>query len=146
MKVTEKYLEALKAIDDWVIVSEWAKKVGELYPDVLKKAEADAARQANDTTGLREIAARISSSIIRGAYLNNIEVDATERPRKVRYISSIEHDEHVLQEIDDDVAPLKRDEIIKLAAQSFSPHDKYRVSELEAIAKQLKQFLGWILR
>jgi len=142
MKVSEKYLEALKAVDDWVIVSEWAKKVGELFPDILEKAEADAKGQAQETTGLREIAARISSSLARGAYLNNVEVDASERPRKVRYISATEHDEHIQHEIDEDVAPLKRDEIIKRAVQSFSTHDKYRVNEFEAIAKQLKQFFG----
>ncbi len=68
MKVSEKYLEALKAAGDWVIVSEWAKKVGELFPDVLEKAEADAKGQAQETSGLREIAARISSSLARGAF------------------------------------------------------------------------------
>jgi len=51
MKVSEKYLEALKAVDDWGIVSEWAKKVGKLFPDILEKAEADAKGQAQETTG-----------------------------------------------------------------------------------------------
>ena len=41
MNITEKYLEALKPLTDWVIVSEWAIKVGELYPDILEKAEMD---------------------------------------------------------------------------------------------------------
>ena len=35
LNLTEKYLEALKSLEDWVIVSEWAQKVGEMYPDVL---------------------------------------------------------------------------------------------------------------
>jgi hypothetical protein len=58
MKIQDKYLEALKSIAGWVIVSEWATKVGEMYPDILAKAEEQAAGQIQDTTGEREIAAR----------------------------------------------------------------------------------------
>jgi len=42
--------------------------LGELYPDLLAKAEQEASNQLNETTGLRELAARISSGISRGAY------------------------------------------------------------------------------
>jgi len=43
MSMIEKYLEALKDIDGWVIVSEWATRFGELYPELLEKAKAEAA-------------------------------------------------------------------------------------------------------
>ncbi|MCG8429324.1 MAG: hypothetical protein MI754_18385 [Chromatiales bacterium] len=142
MNITEQYLQALKDIDDWVLVSEWATRVGELYPDLLEKANEEARNQANDTTGLREIAARISSSIARGAYIDHIEVDTSERPRKVRYVSREEHDANVTSEIDEDVAPLKRSEIIKLAENAMSNSEKYRLDEFEAIAKQLKRYFG----
>lgn len=138
----EKYLDALKTFDDWVIVSEWAQRFGELYPDLLAKAEVEAANQANDTTGLREIAARISSAINHGAYENTIETDTSERPRKVRYITEEQRAEHESHEIEEDVAPLRRNEIIRLANLSMSNHDQYRASEFEAIAKQLKTFFG----
>ena len=81
MKIKDKYLEALKSIGDWALVSEWAIQVGEMYPEILEKAEAQAANQATDTTGLREIGARISSSIAGGGYAGQIEIDASERPR-----------------------------------------------------------------
>ena len=142
MSITEQYLEALKAMDEWVLVSEWAVKVGELYPDLLEKANQEAANQANDTTGLREIAARISSAIARGSYIDHIEINTRERPRRVRYVSSDEHEVNVSNEIDEDVAPLKRHEIIKLAEQSMSNAEKYRVDELESISKQLKKYFG----
>ena len=38
MKINEKYIETLKQIDNWTTVSNWAIKVGELYPDLLEKA------------------------------------------------------------------------------------------------------------
>jgi hypothetical protein len=39
--------------DDWVAVSEWAIKVGRLFPDILAQEELEAENQKNDTTGLR---------------------------------------------------------------------------------------------
>ena len=39
MKSIEKYIETLKTFTDYVTVSEWANKVVELYPELLKKAE-----------------------------------------------------------------------------------------------------------
>lgn len=142
MNITEKYLEALKQADDWVMVSEWAQKVAAVYPDILAKAEREAANQANDTTGLREIAARISSSISRGAYAGKIEINDAERPRLVRYLPEAELEEHISQDVDEDIAPLRRGDIIKTAMDELGTHELYRVSEFEAISKTLKQLFG----
>lgn len=138
----EKYLEALQTFDDWVLVSEWAQRFGEIYPELLEKANREAENQANDTTGLREIAARISSIISQGAYKDKIEIDTSERPRKVRYISDAERLQHETHEIEEDIAPLKRSEIIRLAEQAMSNAEKYRVDEFEVISKQLKRYFG----
>jgi len=35
MKIHEKYLEALKTFDDYVTVSEWAEKFGEVKKSIL---------------------------------------------------------------------------------------------------------------
>jgi hypothetical protein len=43
MKISEKYIKALKTINDWTTVSKWAIKVGEMYPDLLEKANKEAA-------------------------------------------------------------------------------------------------------
>ncbi|CAA0112789.1 hypothetical protein [Zhongshania aliphaticivorans] len=138
----EKYLEALKTCDGWVIVSEWALRFGELYPDLLEKANIEAANQANDTTGLREIAARISSIISQGGYEDKIEIDTSERPRKIRFIPEGQRSQHECQEIEEDVAPLQRNEIIRLANLVMGNRDQYRVSEFEAISKQLRIFFA----
>ena len=138
MSKHQKYLEALKATEGWVKVSEWAIRVGELFPAVLEEAEIQAANQAHDTTGLREIAARISSRISRGEYAKKIEIDNSERPRLVRYLEPTEQASHEEEEIEEDIAPLKRGEIIKKAADDFNTEERYRVSEFEAISAQLK--------
>ena len=142
MSMRSKYLEALKTIDDWVIVSEWAQRFGEIYPALLEKANFEAEKQANETTGLREIAARISSIISQGGYEDKIEIDTSDRPRKVRFLTEELRTEHETLEIEEDIAPLRRDEIIRLAIQSMNNIDKYRSSEFDAIAKQLKSFFG----
>ncbi len=142
MNVSEKYIEALKLIDDWVIVSEWAKIVGEKFPELLTKANDEASNQANKTTGINQLAARISSEITRGAYSNQIEIDTSEKPRKVKFIPEFLRVEHDTQETEEDVAPLRRDEIVKLANDSMGQVDKYRTAEFETISKQLKQHFG----
>lgn len=50
MKIHEKYLEALKSFDDFIPVLLWAEKVGEMFPDLLEKANQEAKQQKNKTT------------------------------------------------------------------------------------------------
>ena len=140
--MTEIYLDALKVINGWATVSEWAEKVGELFPEVLEKAEKEAKAYANPSTGLREIAARISSSISRGAYQGVIELDESERPRKVRSITEAEAKTHEEKELAEDLAPITRNQKIKSAIEKLSVKDKYRLDEFEAIIGQLRQLFN----
>jgi len=142
MKISEKYLEALKQLNDWVIVSDWAIKVGEMFPSILEKASKEAENQLRDTTGLNEIAARISSNISRGAYDESIEIDSNERPRKVRFISKEDLELKVQHDVEEDVAPLKRSQIIKLQFDELSDYDKYRISEFESISQTFKKYFN----
>lgn len=142
MTISEKYLEALKTIGDWVIVSEWAKKFAELYPDEYAKAEEQARNQKNDTTGLREIAARISSRLSTGGFEDTVEIDDSERPRRVRYVSAEDRKQHVEEEIADDIEPLTRQERIEQDSEALTQLERYRMGELETIARQLNRFFG----
>ncbi len=142
LNITEKHLEALKQVDGWVTVSDWAIKVSEVYPDLLVEAEKQAQSQANETTGLRELAARIGAALSRDKYQDNVEIDTSEKPRKVKYVSTTEHKSHVQTELEEDVAPLKRGEIIKRDSGNLTPQEEYRIAEFESISKQLKQFFG----
>lgn len=81
MLIADKYLLTLKEINNWATVSEWALKFSLMFPDLLEKANEEARNQKQNTTGLREIAARISSTISRGAFNGRIELDESERTR-----------------------------------------------------------------
>ena len=142
MSITKKYLDALKTIEGWTTVSDWAIKVGELYPDILDKANKEAENQKNDTTGIRELAARISSNISRGAYAGKLEIDESERPRKIRFLSEQEADILVNKEMEDDLAPLTRSQRIKQDESAFTTKDKYRMTEFETIISQLRSFFN----
>lgn len=141
MTKAQKYLEALKTFDDWVIVSEWAVRVGELYPNLLEAANEQAANQANETTGLRELAARISSRLSTGGF-PEVDIDDSERPRKVRYISEEQKQERIDEEVKSDIEPLSRAERIRLDMESLSELERYRIEEFETIAKQLNRFFS----
>lgn len=140
--ISQKYLEALKAINGWVTVLEWATKVGEIYPEILEKADKEALAQKNDTTGIREITARISSNISRGAYSGKIEIDDTDRPRKVRFLSEADAKSYEEQEIEEDLAPLSRAQKIKADEESLSTKEKYRLAEFENIISQLRSIFN----
>jgi hypothetical protein len=142
MTIKEKNIEALKRFDDYVTISQWASKFGEIYPDELAKANEQAKNQKNDTTGLREIAARISSNLSTGRYNNEVSIDDSERPRKVKYITKEELDEQVTQELDEDIEPLKRADIINSAKDSLEIRELYRISEFESIRSDFKTFFS----
>lgn len=141
MNKSQQYLEALKSFDDWVIVSEWAIRVGELYPDLLEAANIQAANQANDTTGLRELAARISSRLSTGGF-PNVEIDDSERPRKVRYMSEVDKQTHIADELEADIEPLTRAERIRSDFEYLTEIERYRIEEIENISRQLNKFFS----
>ncbi len=142
MKIHEKYIEALKTFDDFVTVSEWAIKVGKIYPDLLEKANKEAESQKNDTTGVREIAARISSQVPKYELDGVIEVDKTERPKKVKYITEEEFEENTKEDLEEDIEPLRRQDIISQAKDILEAKELYRISEFENIQKGFKSFFG----
>jgi hypothetical protein len=142
LSINDKYLEALRQTTDWLTVSQWAYKVAEVYPDLLAAADAQAAKQKNYTTGLREIAARLSSRLSSGGFGASVEVDASERPKKVRFLSAIEQKVHEAQEVEEDLAPLRRIDIIKRDSEQLSVAEQYRIDEFEAISRQLKTYFG----
>jgi HPt (histidine-containing phosphotransfer) domain-containing protein len=142
MKIHEKYLEALKTFTDFVTISEWAVKFSEMNPDELEKANEQAAKQKNDTTGIRELAARMSSRLASGGFSNSVQIDDSERPKKVKYITDDELKVNIQKEIEDDIEPLKRQDIINNATNQLEIYELYQITEFENIQKAFKHFFG----
>jgi hypothetical protein len=142
MSIAKKYLDALELLNDWTTVSDWAIKFGEIFPELLVKANKEAQEYKTPSTGLREIAARISSNISRGAWAGTIEIDDSERPKKVRLLTKEQAESYVLKEIEDDVAPITRAQRIKSDEEALTTKEKYRILEMEAIISQLKSFFN----
>lgn len=140
MKINEKYIEALKQIDGWTTVSNWAVKVGELYPELLEKANQEAANHKRPSTGLRELAARISSWISTGDFAGLVEVDESERPRKVRFLSGDRKTALIAKEIAEDIEPLNRAQKMKQDLEGLSTKETYRLEEMQAIADTLNSY------
>jgi hypothetical protein len=139
MKINEKYIEALKTFTVFVTVQEWAQKVCELYPDLLEKAEKEAQAQKQNTTGLREIAARISSGLSAGNF-KDVLIDDSERPRKVKFLTSEEQQSYQEKELNEDIEPITRIEIITQAIDKLKIYEIYRLDEFKNIQKAFKDF------
>tara|TARA_B100001287_G_C22652802_1_gene516088 strand:- start:857 stop:1555 length:699 start_codon:yes stop_codon:yes gene_type:complete len=143
----EKYLKALKSLDGFVIVSVWAERFGEMFPDDLEKANKEAEgqnakKETGFTTGIREIAARISSNIHGGVWHDQIEIDNSERPRMVRYIEENELQLINQKNLNEDIEPLKRDDIIRNAKNNLETKQLYRLTQFEQITKELNKWFG----
>ena len=139
MTKTQKYLNSLKKCEDWVTVLEWAEKVCELYPEILEDANKQVQSHATETTGLRAITARLSSKLSSNDY-DNIEIDDSERPRKVRYVSADAKQELLNEELEADVEPLTRKEKIENDSQKLTPYERYRIDEFYALSGQFKKY------
>ena len=139
MTKTQKYLNSLKKCEDWVTVLEWAEKVCELYPEILEDANKQVKSHATETTGLRAITARLSSKLSSNDY-ENIEIDDSERPRKVRYISADVKQKLINEELESDVEPLTRKEKIESDSKKLTTYEQYRIDEFYALSGQFKKY------
>jgi len=139
MTKTQKYLESLKNGEEWVTVLEWAEKVSELYPEILEDANKQVVNHAKETTGLRAITARLSSKLSSNDY-ENIEIDDSERPRKVRYVSADVKQELLNEELEADVEPLTRKEKIESDTQKLTTYEQYRIDEFYVLSGQFKKY------
>ena len=147
MSMKLKYLKSLETLDGYVIVSVWADTFGKMFPKDLEKANEEAERQNakkdnNFTTGIREIAARISSYIHKGSFGDKIDVDNSEKPRRVRYIHDNVRDDIQKRTIEEDIEPLRRDEIVRNAKNTLETKQLYRLSQFEQITKELNRWFG----
>lgn len=140
--VSNSYLEALRAINGWTTVSDWALKVGEMFPELLEKANKEAKNHKRPSTGIREIAARISSWVSTDGFAGKIEVDESERPKRVRILSEEEASHYQENSLEADLEPLTRTQRIKTDEETLGTKEKYRVSEFDAIIRQLKEFFN----
>ena len=140
--ISENYLDTLRIISDWTTVSDWAIKVGELYPELLVKANEEAKNHKRPSTGIREIAARISSAVATGRFTGKIEVDESERPKRVKILSDADSEKYEEREIEADLEPLTRLQLIQNDEESLGIKEKYRITEFETIIKQLKDFFN----
>ncbi|WP_413578570.1 HNH endonuclease [Bdellovibrio sp. HCB290] len=140
--ISDMYLETLKSINGWVTVSEWAVKVGEMYPELLEKAHREALNHKTPSTGLREIAARISSWVSTGGFGAVVEVDESERPKRVRYLSSEQLESIVEKEIEEDTEPLTRYQLVKRQLEDLSVAELYRIEEMENIASSFNSLFN----
>jgi len=141
MTKTQKYLESLKSFDDWETVAKWAEKTAELYPEILDEANRQIVNYKTKTTGLREITARLSS-MISSRNNDNIEIDDSERPRKVRYVSADVKQELLNEELEADVEPLTRKEKIESDTKNLTTYEQYRIDEFYALTAQFKKYFG----
>lgn len=136
LNIGQLYLETLMKQEQEITFGEWARLFSKDHPDLYEKAHKEAMAQKRPSTGLRELAARMSSMIASGRYDDCVIVNRTQRPMKIKYVSATDK-EDIEAEEDEEIT---REEIIKSDTDKLSVHDLYRIDEMESIIKQLKSY------
>ncbi len=140
LNISEKYLEALKQIKGWTTVSDWAQKVGDLYPEILRKANKQSKSYKRPSTGTKEIAARIGAKFSTNAYKGLVDVDDSQKPRKVKFIKS-KNDRNNKKLPEENKESYNRSEIIRKHKKSLNSNEDYRMKELKQIVSTLSKEL-----
>ena len=141
MTKLEKYLEAIKSLEDWATVMECAIRVSEMYPELLEEAEIQASNQSRKTNGIGALTAIIAGRISSKS-LKNVLVDNSFKPRKVKFVSEDEQNISIEEDIKSDVEPLTRIEKIKSDLSQLTEYEKYRIEEIETVTKSLNKYFS----
>ncbi len=62
--------------------------------------------------------------------------------KKIKYITKEEFEENTKEDLEEDIEPLRRQDIITQAKESFKAKELYRISEFENIQKGFKNFFA----
>lgn len=121
LNIGQLYIETLIKQDQEITFGEWARLFSKDHPDLFEKAHKEAVAQKRPSTGLRELAARMSSMIAAGRYHDCVSVNRLERPMKVKYISTLDREEIETEEEEE----ITREEQIQRDIENLSVHELY---------------------
>jgi len=115
-----------------------------MFPEEYEKVkiQSSTSSKVKPLTPLRLITTRISSLVTVGRLSKIIKIDDTEIPKKVKFVSKEEFDKNIIKEIEEDLEPLNRQEIIKNSLNKLKILDLYKIAEFENIQKAFKQYFG----
>ena len=138
LNIGQLYLETLMKQEQEITFGEWARLFSKDHPDLLEKAHNEAIAQKRPSTGLRELAARMSSMIAGGRFDDCVQINRSEKPMKIKYISPSEREDIQIEEDEE----ITREEKIQSDFEGLSIKEKYRIDEMENIIKQLKYYFS----
>lgn len=74
-----------------------------------------------------------------------VRMPVLQKARKIRFLPENEISDHIERDIEEDIAPLTRQQIIKKHTEELSTDELYRMKEFESIIDQLKISSNWTL-
>ena len=141
MSKSEKYLEVLKQIKDWTTARDWAIKVGEMHPAILKEADKQAKKQKIPSDGITQLAARIGANVINGAYKGQVDSqyydDGRKKQKKYKYLAKSKLSPSTQRSSEKNQNSYNRFETVKKGKKNLSPHEKYCRDSFYTIKKEL---------
>ncbi|HHS93597.1 MAG TPA: hypothetical protein ENK82_09630 [Campylobacterales bacterium] len=133
----DKYLDVLKKADEPITILEWANRLVEAYPAILKQTN----RQTNKPMTLQAFVTNLSLQVSKGEF-PKIKVLDNKPYRKVMYLSEAKKNEVIKEEVHRDLLSVILDEKVALDTQKATEYDRYRLEELKSITEQLNKYFS----
>jgi len=135
MTKQERFIEVLKTFERPVTVSEWAKRVVEHYPSILKQIDS----KTNEPMTLLALTKTMSLKVSRGEF-SDVKVLDSESGRRIIYLTEDKKKDLLKMELIKDVEAIVLENRIEEDIKKTSSQDKYRLEELNSICTQLNKY------
>jgi len=135
MTKKEQYLDVLKTFDNAVTILDWAKRVVEVHPVVLKQINS----KTNEMMTLKELVSELSLKVSQGVF-SNVLVENCQPYRRVEYISKIAKNSLISKIRVKDIELILLESKIEQDIKKSTESDRYRLEEFSNIIKQLNRY------
>jgi hypothetical protein len=133
----EKYIDVLKESSEPLTILQWANRLTEQYPSILKQTDSRTKRPIS----LQALVSNLSLRVSKGEF-PKIKVLDTRPYRKVTYLSDFKKNELIKKEVQEDLLSMNIDEKIKIDTNKATEYERYRLEELKSITEQLNKYFS----
>lgn len=133
----DRYMEVLKKAKVPITVLQWANKVIEEYPTILKQINS----KTNEFMTLQALVTNMSLKVSKGEF-ENLKVIESKPYRTVMYVSESKKNDLIKKEVYQDIVSVVIEEKIEADTKKSTESERYRLEELTSITNQLNRYFS----
>lgn len=133
----EMYRDILKESKEPLSIVEWATKIIEKSPSILKQIDS----RTNRPVRFEAFVSALSLKVSKGE-MKNVQVVENKPYRQVMYLSDLKKNELMKQTLADDLASISINKKIQRDIDKASEYERYRLEEFKNVTEQLNKYFA----